>query len=70
MAVTFFAVGWRAAVGGIEMYRNGETSMLVGVPIWIGYVAMLPGVFLAGLIAFAQSCGVKVAEQMSEGAVQ
>ena len=66
MAIMFVLVGWRAAVGGIDMQRNGETSMLLGFPIWVGYAAMLPGVFLAGIVALAQSCGIKVAEPVAE----
>src|SRR5262252_2342638 len=66
MAIMFLAVGWRAAVGSIEMRHNGETSMLVGFPIWLGYVGMLPGVFAAALVALAQSCGIKVAEPVAE----
>lgn len=63
MALMFLIVGWRAAVGAIDIRHNGETSMLMGVPIWIGYVGMLPGVFLAAITALAQSFGVNVAER-------
>ena len=66
MAIMFLAVGWRAAVGGIDMRHNGETSMLLGFPIWLGYVGILPGVFAAALVALAQSCGIKVAEPVAE----
>ena len=66
MAIMFLAVGWRAAVGSIEMRHNGETSMLVGFPIWLGYVGILPGVFAAALVALAQSCGIRVAEPVAE----
>jgi TRAP-type C4-dicarboxylate transport system permease small subunit len=63
MGIMFLVLGWRAAVGCIEMRHNGETSMLRGFPIWIGYAGMLPGVFVAGLVALAQSCGIKITEQ-------
>jgi TRAP-type C4-dicarboxylate transport system permease small subunit len=65
MAIMFFAVGWRAIVGGIDLRRNGETSMLMGFPIWLGYAGMVPGVFVAGVTALAQSFGVKVAERIA-----
>jgi TRAP-type C4-dicarboxylate transport system permease small subunit len=58
MAVMFFAVGWRTITGMFEMYSNHETTMLMGVPVWIGYAGMVPGVFLAGLLALAQSAGL------------
>jgi hypothetical protein len=64
MAIMFVAVGWRAAVGGVEMLRNGETSMLLGFPIWVGYAGMLPGVFLAGIVALSQACGIKAVESV------
>ena len=40
--------------------------LLLGFPIWVGYAGMLPGVFLAGIVALAQSCGIKVAEPVAE----
>ncbi len=63
MAVMFLAVGWRTLVGTFDIARSGETSMLMSVPIWIGYGFMVPGVLFAGLIALAQSFGVETAEQ-------
>ena len=65
MAVMFFAVGWRAVVGTFDMFRNHETTMLMGVPIWIGYAGTVPGVFLAALTALAQSLGIVMAERAS-----
>lgn len=60
MAAMFFAVGWRAVIGGLDVRQSGETSMLLGFPIWIGYAGMIPGVFVAGLVAFVQFFGVNV----------
>ncbi len=65
-AIMFLAVGWRAAVGSIDLYRNGESSMLMRFPIWLGYAGILPGVFVAGLVALAQSIGITVAEHVPE----
>ena len=63
MAVMFLAVGWRTLVGAFDIARSGETSMLMSVPIWIGYACMVPGVLFAGLIATAQSIGIETAER-------
>lgn len=63
MAVMFFAVGWRAIVGCIDIRLSGETSMLLGFPIWIGYVGIVPGTLFAGIIALAQSFGIQVSER-------
>jgi TRAP-type C4-dicarboxylate transport system permease small subunit len=57
MAAMFLAVAWRTIAGGIDIAASGETSMLMRIPIWVGYAAMVPGVLLAGLIALAQAAG-------------
>jgi TRAP-type C4-dicarboxylate transport system permease small subunit len=66
MAVMFFAVGWRAAVGGIGMRQTGDSSMLLGFPTWIGYAGMMPGGLVAGVVALAQSFGITVAQRRPE----
>jgi hypothetical protein len=66
MAAMFILVGWRASVGASEIRHSGETSMLMGVPIWIGYVGMLPGVTLAAITALSQALGlIGVSERMT-----
>ncbi len=66
MAMMFFAVGWRTIVGMFDMFRSHDTTMLMGVPIWIGYAGTIPGVLLAGMTALAQSIGVLPAERPHE----
>lgn len=65
MAVMLLAIGWRTAVAAADIARSGETSMLLGFPIWIGYAAAVPGVVVAGVIALAQSFGLQVAEKVT-----
>lgn len=65
MAAMFLTVGWRTIAGGLDIAASGETSMLMRVPIWVGYAAMVPGVLLAGLIALAQAVGVAPANGRS-----
>lgn len=60
MAIMFFAVGWRALVGSMDLRSSGETSMLLGFPTWIGYAGIVPGVTVAGIMALAESFGIKV----------
>lgn len=57
MALMFFLVVWRAAVGAHELKLNGETSMLLGFPIWAGYAGMIPGMMLAAFTALGQALG-------------
>ena len=63
MATMLLLVGWRTLVGCVDIARSGETTMLMGVPIWVGYAAMLPGVAAAGLIALAEGLGVTPSER-------
>jgi TRAP-type C4-dicarboxylate transport system permease small subunit len=35
----------------VDLYRAGETSMVLGLPLWSAYVAMVPSLGLAALIA-------------------
>jgi TRAP-type C4-dicarboxylate transport system permease small subunit len=51
MALVTGLVGWRTAVGATVVYANGETSMLMGVPIWISYAMMAPGFMLTALVS-------------------
>lgn len=55
MAATFWLIGWRTIVGCLDIARSGESSMLMQIPIWVGYAAIVPGVLVAGLIALAQA---------------
>lgn len=65
MAVMLLVVGWRTAVAAADIARSGETSMLLGFPIWIGYACAVPGVIVAGIIALVQSFGLHVAERVA-----
>ena len=68
MALMLLLIGWRTAIAIFDMYRNGETTTLRELPLWIAYLAMTPGLLLAGFIALAQSMGVMSAEPgSSEG---
>ena len=48
-------LAWRAYVGGISSYRSHSTTMMLGFPEWIVYVAMVPPLALTALIGLAQS---------------
>lgn len=66
MGVMYTLLAWRTGVGTFDIFRSHETTMLMGLPIWIGYMLMIPGLFLAALIAFTQSAGVSVAGRTHE----
>jgi len=50
-AAVMLLLAWRAAVGVGDMWAAGETTMLLGVPLWIAYLAMVPGLLLSALVA-------------------
>ncbi len=66
MGVMYAFLVWRTYVGTIDIYSSSETTMLMGLPIWIGYMLMIPGLFLAMVIAFVQSAGISVAGRTHE----
>jgi len=63
MAAMLLTIGWRTVVGCVDIAGSGETSMLMRIPIWVGYASMLPGVLLAGLVALAQAAGAAPASR-------
>lgn len=58
VAIVLLLLGWRTGFAIFDMYRNGETTTLRELPIWIAYVGMTPGLLLAGFVALAQSLGL------------
>ena len=43
-------IAWRLVAGGLSARDSQETSVLMGFPIWIAYLLMVPGVALAAVI--------------------
>ena len=39
-------VTWRLFVGGVHKLEDGETTLFLGIPIWLGYFSALPGATL------------------------
>lgn len=50
----FLLLAWRAAVGVLDLHRAGETTMVLGVLLWLPYAVMIPGLALAGLAGLLQ----------------
>jgi TRAP-type C4-dicarboxylate transport system permease small subunit len=51
LASMMLLLGWRGAVGGAGIFQAGETTMLMGIPVWIAYAAIVPGFLLTCLLA-------------------
>ncbi len=47
-------LAWRATIGVIELRAAGETTMVLGVPLWMPYAVMIPGLALAGIAGLVQ----------------
>lgn len=45
-------LAWRAAVGVADMRAAGETTMILGFPQWLTYLALVPGLALSAAVAF------------------
>ena len=43
-------VCWRLVAGGMSARESQETSVLMGVPLWIAYALMVPGFALSAII--------------------
>lgn len=43
-------LAWRAAVAVLDMRGNGETTMVLGLPIWFIYVAMVVGLAASAVV--------------------
>src|SRR4029078_2935366 len=39
-------LAWRSSLGGINAWRTGSGTMLIGFPEWIIYAAMIPAIVL------------------------
>ncbi len=46
-----FLLGWRGIAGCINVWQNNETTMLMGIPVWIAYAAIIPGFLLTCIVA-------------------
>ena len=55
MALMVGLLAWRTGAGAIAVGGAGETSMILGLPMWWIYAALAPGLALAGVIAVVQA---------------
>ena len=55
LAVMAALLGWRSAVGAAVVREAGETTMILGLPLWWTYAMLAPGLALTALIAVIQA---------------
>lgn len=54
LALMVGLLAWRSAVGALAVFEAQETTMILGLPMWISYAALAPGLALTAVIAVAQ----------------
>ena len=45
-------VAWRTGVGALALKDAGETTAILGLPVWVGQMSMVPGFILLALAGF------------------
>ena len=50
-------LAWRMALGGAELAAWGETSMILGVPLWWGFVPIVASLALLAAVALVRALG-------------
>lgn len=68
LALVFALLAWRTTLGGLNAYATGSSSMMMGLPEWIVYVAMVPPFVLTTVIALVQGVRGAHALDMAEPA--
>lgn len=51
LSAMMMLLGWRGALGGLGMWDTGETTMLMSIPVWITYAAIVPGFILTCIVS-------------------
>ncbi|PKO58213.1 MAG: TRAP transporter small permease [Betaproteobacteria bacterium HGW-Betaproteobacteria-19] len=51
LAGASFLLAWRIWDGMLEMREYGETSMVIALPVWWGYIPVAPSFVLLGIAA-------------------
>ena len=54
LALMVGLLAWRSAVGARAVFEAQETTMILGLPMWISYAALAPGLALTAVIALMQ----------------
>jgi TRAP-type C4-dicarboxylate transport system permease small subunit len=55
LAICFALLAWRTTLGGLNAYDTHSESQMLGFPLWVVYVAMVPPFVLAAVIGAWQA---------------
>jgi TRAP-type C4-dicarboxylate transport system permease small subunit len=51
-------LGWRTALGGLSAWRSHSGTMILDLPEWVTYAAMVPPLLLSAVIGLCQAAGM------------
>lgn len=54
LALMVGVLAWRTAVGALAVREAEETTMILGLPMWLSYAVLAPGFALTAVIALVQ----------------
>jgi TRAP-type C4-dicarboxylate transport system permease small subunit len=57
LVVFYGLLAWRTSVGAVAVQEAGETTMIMGLPMWWAYASLAPGLALAAGLALMQALG-------------
>lgn len=55
VAVMTGLLAWRSGAGAVSVYASHETTMILGLPMWVTYAVLSPGLALSSLVALHQA---------------
>ena len=55
LGLTMALLTWRTTLGGLNAWKSGSGTMLIGFPEWVIYVVMVPPLALTAAIGLAQA---------------
>ena len=55
LALAMALMTWRTAIGGLNAWKSGSGSMMLGFPEWVVYLLMVPPLALTAVIALVQA---------------
>jgi TRAP-type C4-dicarboxylate transport system permease small subunit len=55
LGIVMAVLAWRTTLGGISAFNSNSGTMMLGFPEWMVYSAIVPGLALTAVIAFAQA---------------
>ena len=55
LALMTALLAWRTAVGALSIHEAGETTVILGLPMWWTYAILAPGLALTCFVALIQA---------------